>query len=86
MTLTFAGYSLVLRKDHSAHRDVLAGTGFSPARFANLMNGQNGLLHFPLLGGALLTARKHPILGGVFFGLLSYKPPMGVLVPIRVGG
>ena len=81
MTLTFAGYSLVLRKIIPRTETFWPALAF-PGAFANLMNGQNGLLAFSLLGGALLTLESNPILGGVFFGLLSYKPPMGVLVPI----
>jgi alpha-1,2-mannosyltransferase len=81
MTLTFAGYSLVLRKIIPRTETLWPALAF-PGAFANLMNGQNGLLAFSLLGGALLTLESSPILGGVLFGLLSYKPPMGVLVPI----
>jgi alpha-1,2-mannosyltransferase len=81
MTLTFAGYSLVLRKIIPRSETLWPALAF-PGAFANLMNGQNGLLAFSLLGGALLTLESSPILGGVLFGLLSYKPPMGVLVPI----
>ena len=81
MTLTFAGYLLVLRKIIPRTETLWPALAF-PGAFANLMNGQNGLLAFSLLGGALLTLESSPILGGVLFGLLSYKPPMGVLVPI----
>ena len=81
MTLTFAGYLLVLRKIIPRTETLWPALAF-PGAFANLMNGQNGLLAFSLLGGALLTLESSPILGGAFFGLLSYKPPMGVLVPI----
>lgn len=81
MSLTFSGYLLVLRKIIPRSETLWPALAF-PGAFANLMNGQNGLLAFSLLGGALLTLESSPILGGVFFGLLSYKPPMGVLVPI----
>jgi len=81
MTLTFSGYLLVLRKIIPRAETFWPALAF-PGAFANLMNGQNGLLAFSLLGGALLTLESSPILGGVLFGLLSYKPPMGVLVPI----
>ena len=35
-----------------------------------------------LLGGGLLTLERRPILAGVMFGLMSYKPQYGMLVPI----
>jgi alpha-1,2-mannosyltransferase len=81
MVLTFSGYALVLRKIVPRTETMWPALAF-PGAFANLMNGQNGLLAFSLLGAALLTLESSPLLGGMFFGLLSYKPPMGVLVPI----
>ncbi len=81
MTLTFAGYSIVLRKIIPRTETFWPALAF-PGAFANLMNGQNGLLAFSLLGGALLSLESRPLLAGVFFGFLSYKPPMGVLVPL----
>ena len=81
MMLTFAGYSLVLRKMIPRTETFWPALAF-PGAFANLMNGQNGLLAFSLLGGALLSLESRPLLAGAFFGLLSYKPPMGVLVPL----
>jgi len=81
MALTFAGYSLVLRKIIPRTETFWPALAF-PGAFANLMNGQNGLLAFSVLGGALLSLESRPLLAGVCFGLLSYKPPMGVLVPL----
>lgn len=85
MALTFAGYSLVLRKIIPRTETFWPALAF-PGAFANLMNGQNGLLAFSLLGGALVSLESSPLLAGVFFGLFSYKPPMGVLVPIVLAG
>jgi alpha-1,2-mannosyltransferase len=81
MLLTFAGYSLVLRKI-IPHTETFWPVLAFPGAFANLMNGQNGLLAFSVLGAALLSLESRPLLAGAFFGLLSYKPPMGVLVPL----
>ena len=83
MVLTFAGYSLVLRKIIPRTETFWPALAF-PGAFANLMNGQNGLLAFSVLGGALLSLESRPLLAGAFFGLLSYKPPMGVLVPLAL--
>jgi alpha-1,2-mannosyltransferase len=80
MTLTFVSYCLVLRKIIPRTETFLPALAF-PGAFANLMNGQNGLLAFSVLGVALLSVESNPILGGMFFGFLTYKPPMGVLVP-----
>lgn len=78
---TFAGYSLVLRKIIPRTETFWPALAF-PGAFANLVNGQNGLLTFSLLGGALLSLESRPLLAGALFGLLTYKPQMVVLVPL----
>jgi hypothetical protein len=56
----------------------------SPAAAMNLVLGQNGFLTGAmLLGGAALMDRR-PIAAGALFGLLSFKPQLGVLVPVAV--
>ena len=80
-TLTFAGYSLVLRKIIPRTESFWPALAF-PGAFANLQNGQNGLLTFSLLGGALLSLESRPLLAGALFGLLTYKPQMGLLIPL----
>jgi hypothetical protein len=54
----------------------------TPAVFINAIGGQNGPLTAALIGAALLTLEKRPVLSGVFFALLSYKPQFGILVPL----
>ena len=53
-----------------------------PGALVNLTNGQNGFLTLALLGSALLALERRPLLAGVMFGLMSYKPQYGILVPI----
>jgi alpha-1,2-mannosyltransferase len=53
-----------------------------PAVFINLGHGHNGFLTATLFGGALLTLEQRPILAGILFGLLAYKPQFGVLIPL----
>src|SRR5262249_54224066 len=45
-----------------------------PAVFVNLGHGQNGFIGAALLGAALLLLNQRPIISGVLFGLLAYKP------------
>jgi hypothetical protein len=52
-----------------------------PAVFINLGHGHNGFLSAALMAGALLQLDKRPVLAGVLFGLLAYKPQFGLLVP-----
>jgi hypothetical protein len=84
MTLTFAGYSLVLRKIIPRTETLWPALAF-PGAFANLMNRQNGLLAFSLLGSALLRLGSSPILGGVFFGPLFVQAADGSTGANRVG-
>lgn len=53
-----------------------------PAVFINFGHGQNGFLTAALFGGALLQLDKRPIFSGILFGLVSYKPQFGVLIPL----
>ncbi|HEX4079682.1 MAG TPA: glycosyltransferase family 87 protein [Rhizomicrobium sp.] len=54
----------------------------TPAVFINAIGGQNGPLTAALIGAALLNLEKRPVLSGMFFALLSYKPQFGILVPL----
>jgi len=55
-----------------------------PAVFINLGHGQNGFLTAGLLGSALLSLPQRPILSGMLFGLLAYKPQFGLLIPVAL--
>ncbi len=56
----------------------------APVFFANAMVGQNGFLSAALIGASLLFLKQRPILAGVFLGLLTYKPQLGVLFPLAL--
>ena len=60
---------------------LLAALAF-PAVFVNLTHGQNGFLTAALFAGALAVLDKRPIVAGILFGLLAYKPQFGVLIPL----
>ncbi len=53
-----------------------------PAVFVNLGQGHNGFLTAALFGGALVILAERPVLAGVLFGLIAYKPQFGVLIPL----
>jgi alpha-1,2-mannosyltransferase len=75
------------KKSHPAlTRDrlwVLLALGF-PGVFVNLAHGQNGLLTAALIGGALALLQSRPIVAGVLFGLLTYKPQYGPMIPLAL--
>ncbi len=55
-----------------------------PAVLINIGHGQNGFLTAALLGGALVTLQRQPLLAGVLFGLLAYKPQFGLMIPLAL--
>ena len=56
-----------------------------PAVLINLGHGQNGFLTAALMGGALIVLDRRPIVAGILFGLLVYKPQYGLMLPIVLG-
>ena len=55
-----------------------------PAVFWAVGTGQNALLTAALLGAALLTLERRPVLAGLLLGALCYKPHFGLLVPVAL--
>jgi alpha-1,2-mannosyltransferase len=53
-----------------------------PAVFVNLGHGHNGFLTAALIGGALVSLDRRPLLAGLLLGLLVYKPQFGILLPL----
>ncbi|HVW72376.1 MAG TPA: glycosyltransferase family 87 protein [Rhizomicrobium sp.] len=77
---------LLLRNSASPHlaRDplwLLLALGFT-AVLVNLTHGQNGFLTAALFGSALALLEPRPLLSGLLFGLLCYKPQFAVIVPL----
>ena len=60
---------------------ALVAAIFFPATVNNMLAGQNGALSAALLGGGLVFLNKHPVLAGILFGLLIYKPHLAIMLP-----
>jgi arabinofuranan 3-O-arabinosyltransferase len=56
----------------------------APAVFINAIGGQNGALAAAMFGAALLFLEDRPILSGIFLGLLTYRPQLGILFPVAL--
>jgi len=69
-------------KQHRRYAIVL--TIFAPATVICFGTGQTGLLSSALIVGGFRMATTQPILSGVLFGLASFKPQLGVLIPIAL--
>jgi hypothetical protein len=78
-TLTL--YACAMRAITGPDRLALVLVLAFPAVFINLGHGHNGFLTVALMTGALLQLDKRPILAGILFGLLAYKPQFGLLIP-----
>lgn len=55
-----------------------------PATLWNTAVGQNGFLTAALFGGGVALVERRPALAGVCFGLLTYKPQFGLLIPFAL--
>jgi alpha-1,2-mannosyltransferase len=69
---------------HDFSRDpliILLAIAF-PAVLVNFGHGHNGFLTAALIGGGLRVLDKRPVVAGILFGLVSYKPQFGVLIPL----
>lgn len=53
-----------------------------PAVFVNLTHGHNGFLTAALFGFALAVLDRRPVAAGILFGLMTYKPHFGPLIPL----
>jgi hypothetical protein len=62
---------------------LLAAAAF-PAVLINFGHGQNGFLSAALLGGALIVLPRRPVLAGLLFAALAYKPQFGIAIPFAL--
>jgi Glycosyltransferase family 87 len=56
----------------------------APALFVNAVGGQNGALTAALLGGGLVLQGRRPVVAGVLFGCLIYKPHLALMLPFAL--
>jgi len=88
LVVTCAGYAAALRamvpKTLRERESVwLLFLGY-PAVMINAGFGQNGFLSTALLGGAAVWLERQPVLAGLCLGCLSYKPQLGIVVPLAL--
>jgi alpha-1,2-mannosyltransferase len=55
-----------------------------PAVLINVGHGHNGFLTAALLGGGLACLDRRPLVAGILFGLMAYKPQFGLMIPIAL--
>ncbi len=80
---TLGGYIWALSKFVKARWIILGLLAF-PGTFVNLITGQNGLLLATFFAAAAWNLERRPIVAGVFIGLISVKPQLGILWPLAL--
>lgn len=80
---------LALALWHSGQRGgaravLIVAAALCPAVPFNLLLGQNGFLTAALLVGGFALLPSAPLLGGVLFGVLTFKPQLALLVPVAL--
>jgi hypothetical protein len=55
-----------------------------PAVLWNTVGGQTGFFTAALLGAGIALIDRRPALSGILFGLLTYKPQFGLLIPVAL--
>jgi alpha-1,2-mannosyltransferase len=88
LALYLAVMAAILRRSRQdsgtvAHLWLPVAAAFPPV-FINLGHGQNGFLTAGLLGAALVALPQRPLLSGILFGLLAYKPQFALLIPFAL--
>ncbi len=79
----FTGYLTALWRILPHPLTLWVATAF-PAVLLTLVHGQNALLTTALLAWALSLLSQRPIASGILIGLLSFKPHLGVLLPVAL--
>jgi arabinofuranan 3-O-arabinosyltransferase len=81
VSVTFAAYVAAIHGIIRDRASILLACAF-PGIVSNFVVGQNGFLTAALVGGMLVFLDRRPLLAGVLLGLLSFKPHLGVLIPL----
>jgi alpha-1,2-mannosyltransferase len=55
-----------------------------PAAYVNVLHGQNGFLTTALFAGGFMALPRRPVVAGICFGCLVYKPHLAILLPLAL--
>ncbi len=84
MVPSFAAYVLAMSAGRWREWWWALGACVAPATGVTLISGQTGYLSGALMVAGLRLLPARPVLAGVLFGLLTYKPQLGVLIPVAL--
>lgn len=83
LALGLAGYLAALWRIFPKPLTLWVGLAF-PAVFWTLTHGQTSFLTTSLFCWGLLQLPRRPVLAGFLFGILTFKPHLGLLLPIAL--
>lgn len=88
LALYLASIFAILRGARLGRATIVIGALAFPAVLVNLGHGQNGFLTAALLGGGFALLDRRPLMAGVLFALLFYKPQFALILPLAlaIGG
>ncbi|MEM1376889.1 MAG: glycosyltransferase family 87 protein, partial [Pseudomonadota bacterium] len=81
-TFAFVAWVMV-RVTRNAKLTIMLAISF-PAAFLTFAHGQNAFLSAALFATGLYLLPRRPVLAGVMFGLLTFKPQLGILIPLAL--
>lgn len=81
LAATFGAYVAMARRMAPANVG-LAPFIVLPGVMMNATHGQNAFLTCALMGAGILCLQKRPVVAGVMFGALCFKPQIGLLIPV----
>ena len=84
LSVTLAAYLCAVRSLVGGGRWLIPAVILAPSTYMAGLLGQNGFLTAALLVGGLALLDRRPILAGVLLGLLSFKPQLGLLLPVAL--
>jgi hypothetical protein len=83
ITISLPLYLAAVRVITGGWKATLAALAW-PAVLWNAVVGQTGFLTAALLGAGIALVDRRPALAGICFGLLTYKPQFGLLIPVAL--
>ena len=83
LAIGFAGYLAALWRIFPKPRTLWVGLAF-PAVFWTVTHGQTSFLTTSLFCWGLLQLHRRPVLAGILFGVLTFKPHLGLLLPVAL--
>jgi alpha-1,2-mannosyltransferase len=83
LALGLAGYLAALWRIFPKPLTLWVGLAF-PAVFWTVTHGQTSFLTTSLFCWGLLQLPRRPVLAGILFGILTFKPHLGLLLPVAL--